>query len=94
LARLRFIRRAQAMNFSLAEIRDLLSLREHPQAARADVRRLTGDKLAQVETRLKSLHLLRNELRLLMNLCDGRRDGCPILEGLADESASPRRPQR
>lgn len=42
LARLRFIRRAQAMNFSLAEIRSLLNLRERPQAARDDARRLTA----------------------------------------------------
>lgn len=82
LARLRFIRRAQAMNFSLTEIRSLLQLRERPQAAREDARRMTGEKLAQVETRLKSLRLLRNELRLLLNLCAGAEDGCPILESL------------
>ena len=82
LARLRFIRRAQAMNFSLAEIRSLLQLRERPQVAREDARRITGEKLAQVETRLKSLRLLRNELRLLLNLCTGSEDGCPILESM------------
>lgn len=82
LARLLFIQRAQAMNFSLAEIGNLLQLRERPQQTRADVRRLAGEKLAQVETRLKSLRLLRNELRLLLNLCAGSEDGCPILESL------------
>ncbi|KZC20363.1 MULTISPECIES: MerR family transcriptional regulator [Rhodanobacter] len=82
LARLLFIQRAQAMNFSLAEIGNLLHLRERPQQTRADVRRVAGEKLAQVETRLKSLRLLRNELRLLLNLCAGSEDGCPILESL------------
>ncbi len=70
------------MNFSLTEIGNLLHLRERPQQARADVRRVAGEKLAQVETRLKSLRLLRNELRLLLNLCAGSKDGCPILESL------------
>lgn len=84
LTRLRFIRRAQAMNFSLAEIRSLLNLRERPQAARDDARRLTTEKLAEVESRLKSLRVLRNELRLLLNLCADAEDGCPILESIDD----------
>lgn len=82
LARLRFIQRAQAMNFTLAEIRTLLELRERPQSARVDARRLTAEKLTAVEARLKSLRLLRNELRLLLNLCAGAEDGCPILESM------------
>ncbi|TAL85931.1 MAG: MerR family transcriptional regulator [Rhodanobacter sp.] len=88
LARLLFIQRAQAMNFSLAEIGHLLQLRERPQKTRADVRHLAGEKLAQVELRLKSLRLLRNELRLLLNLCAGSDDGrCPILDSLDNEQA-------
>ncbi|MDE2149348.1 MAG: MerR family transcriptional regulator [Gammaproteobacteria bacterium] len=83
LARLRFIQRAQAMDFSLAEIRKLLALRARPQTARADARQLTAEKLAAVEVRLKSLRLLRNELKLLLNLCAGAEDGCPILESMA-----------
>lgn len=82
LARLRFIQRAQAMNFSLAEIRGLLALRERPQTARADARRLTAEKLAAIEARLKSLRLLRNELKLLLNLCTSADQGCPILESM------------
>lgn len=86
LGRLRFVQRAQQMNFSLAEIRELQRLREHPQGARPDVRRLTADKLAAVEIRLKSLRVLRNELRLLLNLCAGSDRSCPILESLEDQS--------
>lgn len=82
LARLRFIQRAQAMNFSLAEIGGLLALREHPPTARADARRVTAEKLAAVEARQKSLRLLRNELKLLLNLCAGADEGCPILESM------------
>ena len=82
LARLHFIQRAQAMNFSLAEIRNLLRLRERPLQARTDARRMAAEKLAAVDTRLKSLRLLRNELRLLLNLCAGSKDDCPILASL------------
>lgn len=39
IQRLRFIRRAKELGFSLAEIRDLLSLRDDPAATAADVRR-------------------------------------------------------
>ena len=82
LSRLRFIRRAQAMNFSLAEIGDLLQMREDPQHARDEVRELTRRKLAEVERQLGELDTLRRELQLLVNLCRGTADGCPIIEGI------------
>ena len=82
LSRLRFIRRAQAMNFSLAEIGDLLQMREDPQHARDEVRELTRRKLAEVERQLGELDTLRRELQLLVNLCRGSEDGCPIIEGI------------
>lgn len=80
VSRLRFIQRAQKMGFSLAEIAHLLAMRENPQQARDDVRTLTAAKLDEVEARLKELTLLRDELRLLLNLCRGAKDGCPIIE--------------
>ncbi|MFQ5642604.1 MAG: heavy metal-responsive transcriptional regulator [Thiogranum sp.] len=82
LSRLRFIRRAQAMNFSLAEIGDLLNMREDPQHARDEVRELTRRKLAAVEQQLTELDTLRRELQLLVNLCAGSKDGCPIIDGI------------
>jgi DNA-binding transcriptional MerR regulator len=85
ISRLKFIQRAQKMNFSLAEISDLLKMRENPQKVRDEVRLLTEDKLLEVDEHLKSLTTLRNELQLLLNLCQGSENGCPIIEGL-DES--------
>ncbi|MFK5915336.1 MAG: heavy metal-responsive transcriptional regulator [Woeseiaceae bacterium] len=82
ISRLKFIQRAQKMNFSLAEISDLLKMRENPQKVRKDVRQLTADKLLEVNEHLQSLAILRNELQLLLNLCQGSKDGCPIIEGL------------
>ena len=82
ISRLKFIQRAQKMNFSLAEIADLLKMRENPQQVRNEVRQLTADKLSEVDAHLESLTTLRNELQLLLNLCQGSEDGCPIIDGL------------
>lgn len=86
ISRLRFIRRAQQMNFTLAEIGDLLKMRENPHQARVQVRQLTADKLAEVESRLDDLNTLRKELRLLLTLCKTSEDGCPIIEGMDKKS--------
>ena len=82
LARLRFVRRAQAMNYSLAEIKTLLRLRNDPSKARTEARRHAAGKLSEIEERLTTLTHLRNELRLLLSLCDASQDGCPILDAL------------
>ncbi len=85
LSRLRFIQRAQKMGFSLAEIAQLLAMRDNPQRARESVRKLTATKLDEVEARLQELTLLRNEMRLLLNLCRGAKAGCPIIEAIDQE---------
>lgn len=87
LSRLRFIRRAQKMRFSLKEIAELLKMREDPQHARDEVRLLTRSKLSEVEEHLDDLQCLRNELQLLLNLCTASEDGCPIIESI-DETDS------
>ncbi len=80
LSRLRFVQRAQKMDFTLAEIGALLKMRDSPQTARKAVRDLTARKLAETETHLGELKTLRDELRLLLNLCNGSRKGCGILK--------------
>ncbi|NOY15731.1 MAG: heavy metal-responsive transcriptional regulator [Gammaproteobacteria bacterium] len=80
LSRLRFIQRAQKMNFSLAEIANLLKMREDPHHAKNEVRELTANKLGDIECHLAELTTLRNELQLLLNLCRGSADGCPIID--------------
>lgn len=80
LSRLRFIKRAQKMGFSLGEIAQLLSFRENPQQAKPEVRALAHRKLASIEERLAELSTLRDELRLLTNLCGSSTEGCPILD--------------
>lgn len=95
LSRLKFIQRAQKMNFSLVEIGALLSMRDAPQRARARVRELTGKKLAEVEARLVELKTLRDELRLLLNLCAGAESGaCPIIERIGRNGAASQKRNR
>ena len=80
LSRLRFIQRAKTMNFTLDEIANLLQMRENPGRAKKSVRKLTQDKLVEVEQHLKTLNTLQKELTLLVNLCTGSKDGCPIID--------------
>jgi MerR family transcriptional regulator, copper efflux regulator len=82
LSRLRFIQRAKTMNFSLDEITQLLQMRENPARAKKSVRVLTQNKLDEVKQHLKTLNTLHNELTLLVNLCTGSKDGCPIIENI------------
>lgn len=80
LSRLRFIQRARKMGFTLEEIGRLLSFRENPQQAKPRVRGLAHRKLEQIEQHLAELTTLRDELRLLSNLCSDDPDHCPILD--------------
>ncbi len=83
---LKFIRRAQKMNFTLAEISDLIQMRTDPQHARDEVRLLTAQKLQDINASIDDLTTLRNELQLLMNLCFGSDDGCPIIDSIDSEN--------
>ena len=84
---LRFVCRAKSSGYSLEEIAKLVRFRRSPAENRTDVRDLAASKLEDVESRLKDLTQLRNELRLLLNLCSQAQAGCPILEHLDDGNA-------
>jgi DNA-binding transcriptional MerR regulator len=85
LKRLRFIRRAKALGFTLAEIRELLSLSE--QRSVPKIRRAAESRLADVEHRMVELERIRDALRTLVAACPGhgRADACPILDALNRE---------
>lgn len=87
---LRFIRRAQALGFSLKEIRELLALSHAHDVAR--VKRVAQGKLADVEQRIAALERMRSALDTLVTACPGGGDvaDCPILRALgAEEPARP-----
>ena len=80
--RLRFIKRAQAMGFTLTEIESLLRLRAR-RSCRA-TRELAATKLRIVDRRIRELRQLRKELANLVASCDANvADAtCPVIERL------------
>ena len=86
LRRLRFIKQAQALGFSLKEIKELLALRVDPRTSCADVRRRAEAKIADVETKLRVLRTMKRALVQLTAACAGRGpvSACPILETLEE----------
>lgn len=82
LERLRFIRGAKALGFSLQEIRELHRLSIADDGQRADVRALATQRLQDVEARLRELQSVRDVLTELVKQCSGQGSiaGCPIME--------------
>ena len=85
--RLRFIKRAQELGFSLKEIRELLGLRLSPRTTSAEIRKRAEAKIADIEGKMKSLASMSKSLRKLTESCDGCAplSECPILESLDGE---------
>lgn len=86
ISRLRFIRRAKDLGFSLQEIQDLLRLSGDQDADRAEVRVLAQHRLADIERRMRELEAMRATLATLVGRCSGQGslDGCPIIESLVE----------
>src|SRR5262245_3318171 len=82
LERLQFIKRAQAIGFTLAEVQTLLSLRLSRSCGKT--RALAAAKLEAVEVRLRELRRLRGELRSWLALCERNPDHapCPVIQNL------------
>src|SRR5216683_674504 len=85
--RVRFIKRAQELGFSLAEIRDLLSIQIDPKRECSDVKRMAKTKIADIDEKIWTLEALKRVLGGLAELCPGRGTSseCPILESIDAE---------
>jgi MerR family copper efflux transcriptional regulator len=85
VARLRFIRRAQALGFSLKEIQELLALSSRKDVAR--VKRTAEARLKDINARIAELQRVRDGLARLVEACPGhgRASECPILQALGAE---------
>jgi MerR family transcriptional regulator, mercuric resistance operon regulatory protein len=78
-ARLRFIKRAQDIGFTLDEVAELLKL----ERGCRDAHDLAAAKLVGVERRLADLRRIRRTLRELIGRCEeGRAESCPIIDSL------------
>jgi MerR family transcriptional regulator, copper efflux regulator len=92
--RVRFVKRAQELGFTLKEIKELLALRAEPQARCADVYEQAEAKVADIDNKLRDLRAMRKALGKLMAECSGRSPAseCPILEALEDPKKTEKRP--
>lgn len=88
LQRLLFIRRAQAVGFSLTEIRELLALRVHDPRSCDAVSRRVEAKIAATEEKISELQRLLRALTRLRTSCTARirTDDCPVLEALVEDA--------
>lgn len=85
LDRLRFIRRAQELGFTLTEIGELLALRLDPTTTAADVKQRAAQKITEVEGRIRDLERIKHALTHLAGRCSGGRGptgDCPLLDAL------------
>jgi len=81
---LRFIGRARKLGFSLRDISSLLTLWHDRNRTSAEVKRLAGDHIAALDTRIEELMAVRRVLQELSERCHGdERPDCPILDNLA-----------
>ena len=99
IGRIRFIRNAQAVGFTLQEVKELLALRVTAGTSCAAVRSRASAKAADVHRRLAELERIRVALEKLVAACPGRGalTNCTILEALDStvlEMPEARRPSR
>jgi MerR family copper efflux transcriptional regulator len=83
VSRIRFIRRAKELGFTLKEIKGLLELRVSRTASCAQVQSCAETKIADIHARIRSLRKMSRALRRLSDECKQRRGGgCPLLKHL------------
>lgn len=84
LSTLSFIRRARDLGFSIAQIRDLLTLWQDRARASSDVKRIAGEHIDEMKAKMQLLQEMVHTLEHLSAHCHGDdRPDCPILEQLA-----------
>lgn len=97
--RLRFIRRARDLGFSVDEIGELLNLRRDQKRHSADVKRLALAHVESLRKKISEMESMANTLENLAAGCSGdHRPNCPILDDLDQphdaEASSAKRPRR
>ena len=91
--RLRALRRAQALGFTLDEAAGLLALSRESHADAAAVRQRAVEKIADLDARIAELAKTRDALAALADACGGRhttRAECPVLHALAEPDTAGR----
>jgi Hg(II)-responsive transcriptional regulator len=88
VSRLGFIRRAKDLGFTLKEIKDLLSLRRDASTPATDVKRRAEAKIADIESKIRSLQKMKKALTKLTLACRCYDTSveCPLLHALDGEA--------
>lgn len=86
VARLRFIRRAQDLGFTLEEIEGLLKLEDGTD--RRSIRRIAAQRLEQIRARIAHLQRMEHALAHLLHDCEAneKKLHCPIIAAIAGDS--------
>lgn len=86
VSRLRFIRRAKDLGFTLEEIRDLLALSSDRHGGVGGVRERAAARLKAIDERIAELQRVRAGLSELVDACPGHGapEDCPILKALVE----------
>ena len=92
--RVRFIKEAQGLGFTLKEITDLLALRVSRSTTCANVREKAQDKIEDIEEKIRTLQGFKRALGRLVAQCagSGPKTACPILDAL--ETNTTNRPKK
>jgi MerR family copper efflux transcriptional regulator len=87
----RFIKRAQALGFSLKDIKELCSILATPEARCSEIRQRAAAKIEAIEGKIDSLTAMKSALSKLVNECPGEGSlaECPILESLETMEVMP-----
>lgn len=87
LKRIRFIKRAQKLGFSLDEVALLLGLSDGKHCA--ETKALAQTRLAVVEDKLADLEVIRKALKGLVAKCSrgSRGCGCPVIDALIEDES-------
>ena len=85
--RLRFIKQAKKLGFTLKEIGELLALRDEPSATCSDLQQRAEIKLMDIESRIEELAKMRDVLDSLIKSCSQEKSigECPILNVITGE---------
>ena len=90
IEQLRFIQRAQAIGFSLGEIRELILIQDDQVETCSHVRDLIQQKLVTVQQKMNELAQIEGQLKEALQKCNrqqrktaARHDRCPVLEIIA-----------
>lgn len=85
--RLGFIRHSRELGFSLERIREMLALNDDPGHSCAEVDAIASKHLQQVESKIKRLQSMRNELKRMIGRCQGHQVAdCQIIEVLSNHA--------